>query len=508
MSQQTINVGSASGDGTGDPGRTAFQKVNANFAELYAGTNYNVVRDYGADNTGTNDCHTAIQAAITAAQSAGGGVVYLPQGTYKLTSALTVSADNVVICGAGRGFFGATAPTRIVCSANGFINASGSFYCLTVRDLTVYSTSGSSGDVINIGTASIADLRLINISTGGMNRAINLTGAGTIVCGYIEDCTFTASRTAHVEIGVDGIPNAMNYVNTRFEDVSGPHFKNRGITSSSLKFDNCVFEGSQNLYAVDMGDNFHSVTFKSCHWEDNCHNNGGGPYNNGADVYLGFGGSAYFDSCFFGYPESSATGFHNIHCGYSQQNLTAVNCQVNGSNQAGYAGFVYKAGANLGATFIGNHYVQFTAADYLADVTNPVRINDNYESPKWGLSIEPVIKSVTTTDATPTLLFDSGLSAFNASESLWVEADVVGSNASNSVYFQQTLRSLITTDASTVPTIQGSNNSTAIKSGAQTAALAIISHTAPTAGLGLTVVGVAATTIKWACRIRYLRVCA
>lgn len=33
--QQTINAGSAGGDGTGDPARTAFTKINANFGELY-----------------------------------------------------------------------------------------------------------------------------------------------------------------------------------------------------------------------------------------------------------------------------------------------------------------------------------------------------------------------------------------------------------------------------------------------------------------------------------------
>jgi hypothetical protein len=36
MAQQTINVGSAANDGTGDPLRTAFTKSNANFTELYA----------------------------------------------------------------------------------------------------------------------------------------------------------------------------------------------------------------------------------------------------------------------------------------------------------------------------------------------------------------------------------------------------------------------------------------------------------------------------------------
>lgn len=37
MAQQTINVGSAANDATGDGIRTALGKVNANFDELYAG---------------------------------------------------------------------------------------------------------------------------------------------------------------------------------------------------------------------------------------------------------------------------------------------------------------------------------------------------------------------------------------------------------------------------------------------------------------------------------------
>jgi hypothetical protein len=35
MAKQTINIGTAVNDGTGDPCRTAFDKVNDNFDELY-----------------------------------------------------------------------------------------------------------------------------------------------------------------------------------------------------------------------------------------------------------------------------------------------------------------------------------------------------------------------------------------------------------------------------------------------------------------------------------------
>ncbi len=56
MAKQIINVGSSANDGTGDPNRTAFQKCNSNFDELYSdggkGT-LQQVTDNG--NTTTND---------------------------------------------------------------------------------------------------------------------------------------------------------------------------------------------------------------------------------------------------------------------------------------------------------------------------------------------------------------------------------------------------------------------------------------------------------------------
>ncbi len=63
---------------------------------------------YSADKTGQNDATAAIQAALDAASQAGGGVVFLPAGTYKVAptaegkSALTISGDNVVLRGEGR----------------------------------------------------------------------------------------------------------------------------------------------------------------------------------------------------------------------------------------------------------------------------------------------------------------------------------------------------------------------------------------------------------------------
>ena len=64
---------------------------------------------YNADKTGVNDATVAIQNAINAAQSAGGGVVYLPAGTYKVrpqgsnSYALQITGSNILFKGDGIG---------------------------------------------------------------------------------------------------------------------------------------------------------------------------------------------------------------------------------------------------------------------------------------------------------------------------------------------------------------------------------------------------------------------
>lgn len=50
MTQEIINIGSLPNDGAGDPLRTAFQKINTNFSQLYS-TNYNSQVAYTSGNT-------------------------------------------------------------------------------------------------------------------------------------------------------------------------------------------------------------------------------------------------------------------------------------------------------------------------------------------------------------------------------------------------------------------------------------------------------------------------
>lgn len=60
------------------------------------------VKDYGAVGDGTTDDTTAIQNTISAVGAAGGGVVFFPTGTYKISSKLTINNNAVFLQGAGR----------------------------------------------------------------------------------------------------------------------------------------------------------------------------------------------------------------------------------------------------------------------------------------------------------------------------------------------------------------------------------------------------------------------
>ena len=75
-------------------------------AFFYRVRGYYDVTDYGAKGDGATDDTAAIQSAINAAQTAGGGVVWIPPATFKVTGtthALIVTGDNVTIQGTGPG---------------------------------------------------------------------------------------------------------------------------------------------------------------------------------------------------------------------------------------------------------------------------------------------------------------------------------------------------------------------------------------------------------------------
>jgi hypothetical protein len=80
-------------------GFTIYQVVSAGgYAQLRSLDWLNVVTQFGADSTGSADCASAIQAAVSA-MPASGGVIYFPAGTYRVNSTVTCTQPGVYFQG-------------------------------------------------------------------------------------------------------------------------------------------------------------------------------------------------------------------------------------------------------------------------------------------------------------------------------------------------------------------------------------------------------------------------
>lgn len=107
MAQQTINIGTVANDGTGDPLRTAFDKVNDNFTELYsddagdvnsvsAGTGISVDQTTGAvtvTNSAPNATHTGDVTGATALTIADDVITSAKLGVQYKTDSVVAGTD-------------------------------------------------------------------------------------------------------------------------------------------------------------------------------------------------------------------------------------------------------------------------------------------------------------------------------------------------------------------------------------------------------------------------------
>lgn len=112
MAQQVINIGAAANDGSGDPLRQAFDKINDNFSELYAkgpaGANFDL-SDNDIEATNSN-----------------GGINLIPNGTGKVVvedDSITIQTSRTIASAVGAsgdtaGMVAWDSSYIYVCSAN------------------------------------------------------------------------------------------------------------------------------------------------------------------------------------------------------------------------------------------------------------------------------------------------------------------------------------------------------------------------------------------------------
>lgn len=136
------------------------------------------VLDFGADPSGVSDSTAAIQAALNYAATLTGCTVFMPAGTYLISSTLSFAGHSTRLIGAGRGIIPGTyaisdGGTQInYTGANYAISFNGKHYC-EVADLTLRSTTASGG--IYIG--DIAHFFQVNrVVIDGQNNSGVATG--------------------------------------------------------------------------------------------------------------------------------------------------------------------------------------------------------------------------------------------------------------------------------------------------------------------------------------------
>jgi hypothetical protein len=146
------------------------------------------VKDFGAVGNGVADDTAAIQAAITATQTAGGGVIFLPLGTYKISSTLTITGNGVVLQGAAFNQFHDTG-TPVYPVSLSWVGGASPMISISTTSATIPITTGCG--LINLALFGNA------LATVGvyLNSVRYSEFTNLYVNNVIQDCYYLTCRT-------------------------------------------------------------------------------------------------------------------------------------------------------------------------------------------------------------------------------------------------------------------------------------------------------------------------
>ena len=195
MAKQTINIGSAANDGSGDPLRSAFDKINDNFTEVYT--------ELG----GASLSNISITGNTIGSDDTNGNIILSPNGTGDVVIAtakslqLTDHTDNAILKTDATGNLTASAVTEngtFLTYGDIVVNPTTSTIQTTANDITL--TPGG-GEVVVTGhvlsdTTNTKDLgSTINVWRGIFGTKLTATG---------DRINITTVHTPETAKGVDG----------------------------------------------------------------------------------------------------------------------------------------------------------------------------------------------------------------------------------------------------------------------------------------------------------------
>ena len=237
MSRQAINIGSAANDGTGDPLRTAFDKINDNFTELYTelgGTSLSNVSITG-NTISTDDTN----GDLTLSPNGTGAVVIDTSKNLKFTThtdngVLKFDADGNVV-NSGITYDGTTitagdvtinTTTKTISSTADLIVSATTSTTVSGADIIISPTNNTTvhSDVLpdstannrNLGTASntwatVTTAKLNNtgdrINMGGQYTPTSSVGAAGDLAG---DVAFDGTYIYYCKAAHDGVTDIWN----------------------------------------------------------------------------------------------------------------------------------------------------------------------------------------------------------------------------------------------------------------------------------------------------------
>ncbi len=171
------------------------------------------VRSYGADNTGAQDAGTAITAAMTAAVAAGGGWIYFPAGTYRISSTIQISSALLQFAGDGEGV---SIIKSYIASASAAINNAGftGACSLIIQGLTFTHNTTSTVYAVQLADAYHAVVRDCEFTNHATAVVVSSAGSNWQHV-TVERCRGTAGATSPGAAGVFGAAGSAKGVTFR-----------------------------------------------------------------------------------------------------------------------------------------------------------------------------------------------------------------------------------------------------------------------------------------------------
>lgn len=198
-----------------------------------------LVTNYGAVGNGVTDDAAAIQAAITAAQSAGGGTVFFPPGTYKLSVALSVNADGVILQGSGPATIlqSASSTTDVVDFGDGVTTRSN----LGIRSLRINNSGGQKTAGTGIKLNKCFKVWLSDLLIEQQYRAVHILNTTQV---WFRDSDIRNTKENAVTIEADLSSGYETFLSNIVAD--NPNVSNSGcglawLGSEALLLSNCDF---------------------------------------------------------------------------------------------------------------------------------------------------------------------------------------------------------------------------------------------------------------------------